>query len=392
MSIVPAVLAASLAAYGVWETRRHERVVSKVPIRIHVNGTRGKSSVTRLIAGGLRAGGRRAFAKTTGTTARMIRMDGSEVDVFRVGRPNIIEQTRIFRRAVEERAEVIVLECMAVTPELQPISELRLVRSTLGVITNTRADHLDVMGPGVDDVARVLAQTIPVRGHLFTAERDRTEILASEARRRGTTLHVVEGDSSAGSDLEGFTYCEHAENVALALAVCAHLGIDRATALRGMKEAAPDPGALRRYRMRIGSKEVEFINAFAANDPDSTRLIWSRLGLDHPEPGVRRIVLANCRGDRLQRSGQIAQLVARYLPADHVVLSGEGTALVAQQAVSKGLDRARLSDFGGMGAELVFERVVNLVGERGVVVGIGNIVGLGQEIALHFKNRAVPID
>ena len=45
---------------------------SKIPIRIHVNGTRGKSSVTRLIAAGLRAGGKRTFAKTTGTAPRVI--------------------------------------------------------------------------------------------------------------------------------------------------------------------------------------------------------------------------------------------------------------------------------------------------------------------------------
>jgi len=390
MTIVPAVLAAGLVAYGVWETRRHERVLSEIPIRIHVNGTRGKSSVTRLIAGGLRAGGRRAFAKTTGTTARMIQTDGSEIDVFRVGRPNIIEQTRIFRRAVEAGAEAIILECMAVTPDLQPISELRLVRSTVGVITNIRADHLDVMGPTVDDVARALAQTIPARGHLFTAEHDRLEILASEARRRGTELHLIEDSSADASDLKGFTYCEHAENLALALAVCAHLGVNRVTALRGMQAAAPDPGVLRRYWVRVGSKEVEFINAFAANDPDSTRLIWTRLGLH--DPGVRHIILVNCRGDRLERSSQLAQLVARDLPADHVVLSGEGTGLVAMRAVSNGLDRARLSDFGGMDAEMVFERVIHLVPEGGVVVGIGNIVGLGQEIALHFRNRAVARD
>jgi hypothetical protein len=42
-----------------------------------------------------------------------------------------------------------------------------------------------------------------------------------------------------------------------------------------------------------------------------------------------------------------------------------------------------------MSAERVYERVLNLVEVRGVVVGIGNIVGLGQEIALHFSNRAV---
>ena len=66
MAIVPALLTAGLAAYGVWEVWRHERNLERIPVRVHVNGLRGKSSVTRLIADALRAGGRRIFAKTTG--------------------------------------------------------------------------------------------------------------------------------------------------------------------------------------------------------------------------------------------------------------------------------------------------------------------------------------
>ena len=377
-----------LAAYGVWESRRHTANLAAIPIRVHVNGTRGKSSVTRLIAAGLRAGGRRVFAKTTGTMARMILPDGSEVDVYRVGRPNIIEQTRIVRRAIEACAEALVMECMAVAPELQPIAEERLVRSTVGVITNVRADHLDVMGPTVDDAARVLARTLPRRAVAFTAERERFGILEEEARRRGSQLVFAEAGSVRPSDVDRFSYIEHAENVALALAVCGHLGVARDDALRGMIAAAPDPGALRSERVRVGAKEVVFVNAFAANDPDSTRLIWQRLGLERATPGIQRILLANCRSDRLQRSEQIATLVARGLDADHVVLSGQGTAVVAFQAVQQGLDPGRITDLGGRSAEQVYERVLALVDRRGVVVGIGNIVGLGQEIALHFHNRA----
>lgn len=388
MSLVPALLIAGLAAYGIQESRRHDRTVRRIPIRVHVNGTRGKSSVTRLIAGGLRAGGTRTFAKTTGTTARMIYPDGSEVDVYRVGKPNIIEQIRVVRRAVDAGAEALVVECMAVSPELQPVTELRLVQSTVGVITNVRADHLDVLGPTVDDAARALARALPLGGRAFTMERERAHLLEEEARRRRTTLHVVDPAGAGDADLRGFSYIEHAENVALALAVCAHLGVDRATALRGMQAARPDPGVLHRYVLRVGEKEVQFINAFAANDPDSTRLIWQRLGLDRATPGVERIVLANCRDDRLQRSGQIAELVTRDLSCDHVVLSGEGTALVAFQATARGLPRERLSDLGGMRPERVYERVLDLVDRRGIVFGIGNIVGLGEEIALHFKNRA----
>jgi poly-gamma-glutamate synthase PgsB/CapB len=387
MILVPAILTVGLAAYGAIELRRHERNLARIPVRVHVNGTRGKSSVTRLIAGGLRAGGRRPFAKTTGTMARMIRPDGQEVDVYRVGSPNIIEQTRIVRRALEAGADTLVVECMAVSPELQPVAELRLIKSTVGVITNVRADHLDIMGPTVDDAAEALAQTLPVKGHAFTAERARAPILARVAERRGTRLHLTADADVSGEELAGFSYFEHAENVALALAVCAHLGVDRATALRGMQAAAPDPGVLRRYSVRSGQREVEFVNAFAANDPDSTLLIWQRLGLERREPGVRRIVLANCRADRIQRSGQIAELVGR-LDADFVVLTGAGTALVAFQAVQHGLAADRIRDLGGYDAERIYEHVLDLVEDRGVVVGIGNIVGLGEDIVLHFSNRA----
>jgi len=387
--IVPLALVLALAAYGTLEARRHARNLRRIPIRVHVNGTRGKSSVTRLIAAGLRAGGIRTFAKTTGTMARMIDVDGSEVDVYRVGSPNIIEQTRIVRRAVEQGAQALVIECMAVTPDLQPVTEQRLIRSTVGVITNVRADHLDVMGPTVHDAALALAQTLPVRGHAFTAERILLSVLEDQCCRRGTELHPVDERTVSEADLQSFSYVEHAENVALALAACAHLGVDRSVALEAMKRVTPDPGVLRRYAVEIGSKLVEFVNAFAANDPDSTRMIWSRLGLDRAEPGVRRIVLANCRGDRIQRSGQIAELVGRELAADRVVLAGEGTHLVAQRALALGLEPGRLTDLGGLGAEQVFERVLGLVEHRAVVVGIGNIVGLGQEIVLHFKNRAV---
>ena len=45
-----------LTALGLWEMFRHRWHRRRIPVRVHVNGSRGKSSVTRLIAAGLRAG------------------------------------------------------------------------------------------------------------------------------------------------------------------------------------------------------------------------------------------------------------------------------------------------------------------------------------------------
>jgi poly-gamma-glutamate synthase PgsB/CapB len=93
--IVLILAAVSMVLYWAYEYIRHLKNVKAIPIRIHVNGTRGKSSVTRLIASGLRAGGISTIAKTTGTLPRVIMPDGREAAIIRLMGANIIEQKYI---------------------------------------------------------------------------------------------------------------------------------------------------------------------------------------------------------------------------------------------------------------------------------------------------------
>ena len=72
-----------LLILGIIESRLHINAINKIPIRIHVNGTRGKSSVVRLIAAGLREGGLKTFAKTTGTIPRIINEKGKDLELHR---------------------------------------------------------------------------------------------------------------------------------------------------------------------------------------------------------------------------------------------------------------------------------------------------------------------
>src|SRR5712691_7943190 len=91
-----AIALAALAACILWlglAAWRHRRHLRAVPVRIHVAGTRGKSTTTRLIAAGLRAGGRRVVAKTTGSQPRLILPDGSEAAWPRRGPASVREQT-----------------------------------------------------------------------------------------------------------------------------------------------------------------------------------------------------------------------------------------------------------------------------------------------------------
>nr|MBC8415869.1 poly-gamma-glutamate synthase PgsB [Candidatus Cloacimonadota bacterium] len=65
-----------LILFGVIEFHKNKTYRKRIPVIIHVNGTRGKSSVTSLIAAGLRAGGKKTIAKTTGSAPRLIFENG----------------------------------------------------------------------------------------------------------------------------------------------------------------------------------------------------------------------------------------------------------------------------------------------------------------------------
>jgi poly-gamma-glutamate synthase PgsB/CapB len=244
-ALVITVLA--LAGLGIVEMLRHRRALDKIRIRVHVNGTRGKSSVTRLIAAGLRAHGVRTVAKTTGTLARLILPNGRELPVYRPAKPNIIEQLAIVRAASDQKAEALVIECMALQPQLQSLSERKMIRATHGVLTNARPDHLDVMGPSDDDVALALAGSVPKDAKMFTAEVRRLSAIQAAAEDRNSELIAVgpEDVKNVSDDvMSGFSYLEHKENVALALKVLKSLDIPEEVATAGMHAADPDPGAL----------------------------------------------------------------------------------------------------------------------------------------------------
>ncbi|MCC6746022.1 MAG: poly-gamma-glutamate synthase PgsB [Deltaproteobacteria bacterium] len=380
-----------LLALGVVELWLHRRRLRRIRLRIHVNGTRGKSSVTRLIAAGLRAGGIRTCAKTTGTLPRMIMPDGHEYPVFRPAGANILEQRRIVAAAVANECEALVVECMALRPRLQWLSEWKLIRATHAVITNARADHLDVMGPDELGVALALAGMIPVEGTLFTAERRLADVFqrcAADRKSACVTLTEQQVQSVTSEELARFPYIEHAENLALALAVCAAVGVPREQALEGMWAAQPDPGVMAHYEVQFFGRTIHFVNGFAANDPESTERVW-RIALARYPEVTTRIAVFNCRADRPDRSLQLGSAYVGWPQADQVVLIGSGTYLFGRAAATEGLEVSRLVFADDHTVEQIFEDIVEVAGSSALVVGMGNIGGLGLPLVRHFRNRSV---
>ena len=371
------------------EYQIHYVYLNSILIRIHVNGTRGKSSVTRLIAGALREHGLKTYAKTTGTLPRMIMEDGVEYPIYRPAGPNIIEQLRVVSLAAKNKADALVIECMALQPKLQSIVALKFVNATHGVITNARADHLDIMGPTEKDVVMALLGTVPTGTTLYTAEQDYLAEFQAVCEDRNTTLYnlgTAEIEAVTDKDLAGFTYIEHRENVALVLKVCEHLDIPRDVALRGMWKAHPDPGVMSEYQVNFFGREILFINGFAANDPESSERIW-RMALEKYHHLDRKIMIINARDDRPDRSKQIGEALINWPPADRYLLIGTGGYVLFKKAVSNGVDSSKFVYAERMTVARVFEEVVGLAGKSAMVMGIGNIGGPGIELVHHFRNR-----
>ena len=369
------------------EYQRHQRNVMSIPIRVHVNGTRGKSSVTRLIAAGLRAGGKKTLAKITGTLPRVVLPDGREAAIIRLMGANIIEQKYIFRHAIKEKPDAIVIECMAVNPVFQWITERKFVRSTIGVITNCRPDHLDLMGSTEQSVTMSLSNTIPPGGVCYTAENEHFQLLQRVAARRHCKIHQIRPKDVTFEELSKFKYIEHAENVQLALAVCAEAGVPRELALKGMQEAHPDPGALKKYRIEDGGRIIHFYNVFAANDPKSTARVIDMV-TGHLQ-NVQKIIILNSRSDRLFRSQQLVDAV-RNLDFSYLLLTGEIPEKVESYALHAGIPREKVIPLGEPLTEVIYQKVLELTESEAHVLGIGNIAGrikYGAQIVAHFKHK-----
>lgn len=362
-----------------WEWVRHLRNLKSIPIRIVVNGTRGKSSVTRLIGAGLRAGGYMVMSKTTGTDPRMLFNNHLEIPIIRTGRANIREQITIFKKAAKEGVNAVVFENMSIRPDLQWTEETKIIQPTMVVITNVRSDHLDVMGPSLYDIAYNFINAVPEGAGIITAECEFFPLMKSLCQKRGLDIIQSSLENAAEHEMQGFSYIEHQENAALALEVCKRFGIDKRAALEEMYKCIPDPGVLRRYELMLQGKRMVLYNALAANDPDSTYIIYKRMEKD----ASSFYTIINCRDDRVDRSVRMADLINK-MPGELYFLTGLNTAVFYRHAIRSGVKKNRLINLGGKNVRKAFNQIVNRVKDDSTILAIGNMVGYGEELIRCF--------
>ncbi|MGX0379484.1 poly-gamma-glutamate synthase PgsB [Staphylococcus auricularis] len=368
---------------GIVDKKRHNQRLKRIPVRININGIRGKSTITRLIFGILKEDQYHVIGKTTGTDARMMYWyQDEETPVIRKPQgANIGEQRDIVKSVVDQKANALVNECMAVNPDYQITFQNELVKANIGVIVNVMEDHMDVLGPTLDEVAQAFTATIPYNGHLVIMKDEYTDFFIKQAKKRRTKVIVVDKNEVPESFLRKFDYLVFPDNVAIAMGVAEALDIDAKTATRGMLNAPADSGAVEIKYFEANQTRNVYVNAFAANEPQSTMAILDKVA-SYNYPYEKVVVILNCRSDRVDRTRLFAEDFIPNVKFDTLICTGKSTQLVSE--VMRNYPDVNYLNFEGHSIEDV-KKAVYEESKDALIFCAGNIHGPGKEIAEYIE-------
>lgn len=380
MEIIVVILSLFYILYLFFEKINLDKNRKNLKYIIHINGIRGKSTVSRLIDAGLRAGGYKVFTKTTGTSPRIINTNAKEFEINRQGKANIREQISVITWASKEKAEVLILECMAVKPELQYVCENKILKSDIVAITNVREDHLDEMGDSLDKIADSLSNTIPKKATFFTADKNYFNFFKNRCEDKNTRAFLSKNIKNEYWEID------FPNNIALAMDICKYLNVDEKIALEGMRTYHKDPGSLKVLTyLNKKNFRIFFVNTLAANDPDSTEIILDRVCIK-TYWNNERYLLVNNRADRLSRLKQFVNFTIKFENRfDKILISGENKNLFYKYLLKNRIDKNRiiiLSD------EKYFENIE----DDSLIFAVGNICRLGKKLVDYFEERGEIID
>jgi poly-gamma-glutamate synthase PgsB/CapB len=390
------VLTAIGFAYLILERARLSRCRNAIPLLITVTGTRGKSSVTRMLASVLRESGRRVLAKTTGSQAALILPDGSEREIRRRGRASIIEQKRVIRLAADLGVDAAVIEIMSIHPENHLVENRQLLKPDLVLATNFRVDHSAALGETREAVAAVLGLDIPQGARAFVPQQECLPVFrAAVQARAGELIEVPPGTASPLLDGDcTLQVCRFSENLDLVCAAARSLGIADRTIREGIERTRPDIGSLAIWRYRpAGSASACFlVNAFAANDPESTLLVHSQVMAALGAGPERCVGLMNLRPDRGDRTLQwVGALRGGFLNrfSRLYVLGLHAAAL--KRRIKRFDDAARIEVLRENPPAEITQTVLSGIRDAGgIVFGFGNIGGAGEVLVAHWSAAAEP--
>jgi len=374
-----AIIATFLSIESLWARKAR----SKIPLRVCVTGTRGKSSVTRLITSVFQEHGIRTIGKVTGTQAMLLLPNQQEKRIFRKGTPTILEQVRVLlRSAVSENCQAVVSEIMSISPEMQRAESIRILHPHITVITNIRMDHIGITGSSIPEIGSAFLDAVPPRSIIVMRKEDwiLSEYSLKKLQKRSIRLEWVDDEEETDSfrsskdELqrikEQLGLQARLENLLLADRVARLVGIPVQSIQQGILEAKKDPGAL---EITIQNNQPILIPVFSANDPESTWILLDQAMRQFSLRPDSMVGVLCLRADKPERTWQWKQtFLATPPPFKELFLIGKDA-----HALKRGLPKTlKVSILNGLSVKDMVRAV--RVGNPKGVIGFGNHVGWGE--------------
>jgi poly-gamma-glutamate synthase PgsB/CapB len=284
---------------------------------------------------------------------------------------------------------------MAIAPELQWTAEQEMMHATIGVITNARTDHTEVMGHTWDEIAASLANTIPRGSVLVVGEPRLAAAYERCAAERGSKMLVADTGplpmasmqpehGAAGLISAGYPWQK--ENQAIALAVTRELGIADPIALAAMHDLRPGAGDTIQGTAKCGQSVLHYLDARKANDPESFLQVWdafrSELG-PGKTPAQQPLLIYNHRSDRPHRFLSFATKAFPQSRAPEVLVTGQRPAQTLWLALRR---MSELPPLRFVSARQLPDLLAERAGHCPGVVFCGNMHGLDLTQVLQPPN------
>ena len=370
--VLVSVCVGLLLVAGLLENYFHQRNLKKIPIRILVNGTRGKTSVCRLVVAALNKHGIRTMGRTTGSEAAMLNPDGSVEPFVRRTAARITEMIPFVRSCAKAEVRCMVVECMALGAENQRTIARTLVKPTHVVITNSYVDHIVEIGSTTEETAWTLSQSVPKGCELFAVEDcyQGLDCIFHKVDVAQQRIAVLMDDRIERSPIP-----LHGSNVSLSVALCGALGVGEDEVLAAISEVVPDIGLHRAFTGRNGAV---FHPDFSVNDLHC----MEEAVLAFSSKTKKLSLVYNNRADREYRLPLMLQILKRYGGlVSCVYCIGDYPKKVASYFSKRGGVAAAVS------SEKELYESINQVDGDNVFLGLGNIKGAGERLVRLFMAK-----
>ncbi|MBN2409702.1 MAG: hypothetical protein JXE07_08190, partial [Candidatus Aminicenantes bacterium] len=276
-------------------------------------------------------------------------------------------------------SRALVAELMSIRPENLAVESRRLFRPHVLVVTNVRLDHREEMGWTKPEIARSLAFSMPPESVVFVSgDEGSPDLERAAASMRAKIIRVEKPESSSFFD----------EDRALAEAVAGHFGIPSGMARRGFASTRPDFGGLQAWEADLGFPPAPWIlvSAFAANEPDSSERVLAQFQEKVALKGRPLVGVLNFRPDRGDRTLQWLDAQKRGFFAGFRKVYVVGAHIHSLAIRKKGGGHRVFTPLSGRSASTMTNRIVSLEGAASVLVGLGNMGGIGAALVEHWQD------